>query len=130
MDKLQAKRKKINFQYTNTEELSEAEYLKQIKDVNDQLKKYESLGLVKNDGKLKEAEYLKKTEKFLKDFKQFWHSLEKEEKREWIQMTIKRIWVQDQKVVAIEPHDDYKPLFVAHRKVVAQAPSGTPDKKH
>ncbi|MEJ0021456.1 MAG: recombinase family protein [Candidatus Doudnabacteria bacterium] len=128
VDKLQARKKKVNFQWQNTEELTEAEYLQQIKDINSELKKYESLGLVNNNGKLKEAEYTKKTEKFLKDFKQFWHTIDMEEKREWIQTTIKRIWVQDQKVVAIEPHDDFKPLFVAHRKVVARAPSGTPTK--
>jgi hypothetical protein len=41
-------------------------------------------------------------------------------------MTIKRIWVKDEKIVRIEPRDDYKPLFKAHQKVIGQAPVVTP----
>ncbi len=41
-------------------------------------------------------------------------------------MTIKRIWIKDEKVVRIESRDDYKPLFKAHQKVIAQAPLVTP----
>ena len=46
----------------------------------------------------------------------------KEEMREFIRMAIKRIWVKDKRIVAIEPRDDFKALFSAHKKVIAQAP--------
>ncbi|MDE2311813.1 MAG: recombinase family protein [Patescibacteria group bacterium] len=118
---LEARKKRLNFQWENTEELEELEYLTKLKEINDGLKKYESLGLVNGSGKNKEAEYLKKTEKFLKEFKNFWRSdIGNQERREWLQMILKRVWVKDEDVVAIEPHDDFKPLFVSHRKVIVQ----------
>ena len=62
--------------------------------------------------------------------KKFWRSdIGFVEQREWIRMTIKRVWVKDRKVVGIEPHDNFKPLFVSHRKVLVQPASGTIDKK-
>lgn len=126
--KLEAKKKKLNWLFTNTEELAEADYMQQLRELNAELNKYDGLGLVKNNSEVKETEYVKKTEKFLKDFKQFWRSdIGDEERRAWIQMTIKRVWVKDKKVVAIEPHDDFKPLFVSHRKVLVQSSSATPD---
>ena len=41
-------------------------------------------------------------------------------------MTIKRVWVKDEKVVAIEPREKYKPLFSVRKKEAGgQAPLGT-----
>ena len=77
-----------------------------------------------------QEQHIKKTEKFLKDFPKFWSRLEKEEMREWIRMAIKRIWVKNKKVVAIEPRDDFKALFSAHRKVIGQSPVVAPLKKY
>ena len=127
VDKLQAKKKKLNFLFTNTDELEEQDYLKQLREVNAELKKYEGLGLVDNKSKEKEEDYIRKTEKFLKNFKKFWRSdIGDEERKAWIQMLIKRVWVKDKKVVAIEPQDEFKALFASHKKVLGQPPSATP----
>ncbi|MFH1405274.1 MAG: hypothetical protein ABIH21_04230 [Patescibacteria group bacterium] len=79
---------------------------------------------------IQKAQALKLTEQFLKNFDRFWSltNLPPEEKRRWIQLTIKRIWVKDKKVVAIEPHDDFKPLFSAYKKVIGQSPLAAPRK--
>jgi len=128
VEKLQAKKKKIQFVFENTDQYAEDEYLKLIKEIDIELAKYDSLGLVNGNAKIKEAEYIKKTEKFLNDFKQFWKlNIGDDERREWIKMTIKRVWVKDKLVVAIEPHDDFKPLFTSVKEVLVRAPSGTPN---
>ena len=46
----------------------------------------------------------------------------------WIRAIIKRIWVKDRKVIAIEPHNDYKGCFAATRKVLGQRPLVAPRK--
>jgi hypothetical protein len=125
--KLQAKKKKLNFQFQNTDTYTEQEYIKLLKEVDTKITQYANLGLVDNNAKMKATECLAKTEEFLKDFRQLWNShIGKEEQRAWLQMTIKRVWVQDERVVAIEPHEDFKPLFSSHKKLFAQPSSGTP----
>lgn len=127
---LESRKAKLNFKYENTDELTNEEYLNQLNEINYELKKYEKLGLVKNNSKNNEKEYLEKTEKFLKNFRNFWREIDKEEKRKWIQMTIKRVWVKNKKVVAIEPRDEYKLLFSSHKKVLGQSPIATPKSVH
>lgn len=129
--RLQNKKKKLHFQFQNTDMYNEATYIAALREVDTQLTKYENLGLVDNSAKLKAGECLQKTEEFLRDFKKFWDTeIGNQERREWLQMTIKRVWVKDQTVVAIEPHDDYKALFSSHKKLFVQSPSGTPYKNH
>lgn len=123
---LESKKRKINFQYTNTNELSDDEYLRQLNEINKEFKKYDNIGLVKNNSKTEKEKYLKQTEKFLKNFKRFWFSLDEKEKQRWIQMVIKRIWVKGKKVVGIEPCDEYKVLFSSHIKLLGQPRSDTP----
>jgi DNA invertase Pin-like site-specific DNA recombinase len=126
--KLQNKKKKLHFQFQNTDMYTEMEYLKAIREIDTQLTKYDNLGLVDNSAKLKASECIKKTEEFLRDFKKFWTSeIGDQERREWLLITIKRVWVKDQKVIAIEPHDDYKALFSSHKKLFVQSPSATPE---
>ena len=122
---LENKKRKLNFKYDNTDELTDEEYLYQLSEINQELGKYEKLGIMKNSSKAREDKKLKETEKFLRDFKNFWQSIDKEEKRDWIQLTIKRIWVKNKKVVAIEPRDEYKLLFSSHMKVLGQVPIAT-----
>jgi hypothetical protein len=50
-------------------------------------------------------------------------SLSPDELRGWIRQVIKRAWVKGNKVVEIEPHDEYKRLFAAIRKVYNQPPA-------
>ena len=124
VQRLETKKKRLNYQYLNTEELTEEEYQQQLREINEEIKKFDALGLASGNRKGKEVEYLKKTEKFLTDFKAFWKSdIGNQERRAWIQMTMKRIWVKNQSVVAIEPQEDFKPLFVSHKKLGAQADS-------
>ncbi len=133
-----AKRKRLNIMF-EAGQLIEEKYLKKIKAVERDIAKYSDTSIAEdiNDltaKKIPTKEILEKTEKFLRNFKSLWDNLGDDEvayreKRAWTQMTIKRVWVKDKTVVAIEPRDDFKPLFASHRKVLGQAPSLTPSKK-
>jgi site-specific DNA recombinase len=113
------KRVKTQFEYGH---IPETEYLFKIQRADEEIEQLERQGVVQNMTASQQEQHIKKTEEFLKDFPKFWSQVEKEEKREWIRMAIKRIWVKDKKVVAIEPRDDFKALFSAHRKVIGQSP--------
>ena len=131
VQRLETKKKRLNYQYLNTEELTEEEYQQQLREITEEIKKFDALGLASGNRKGKEVEYLKKTEKFLTDFKAFWKSdIGNQERRAWIQMTMKRIWVKNQSIVAIEPQEDFKPLFVSHKKLGAQAESDPRSRCH
>ncbi|MFA5993654.1 MAG: recombinase family protein [Parcubacteria group bacterium] len=119
---LQKRRKRVNIMF-EAGELSDDAYTKRLQEIKEDIEKLERQGIVPNIKRLSEEQMLKKTEQYLRDYKAFWGSnLTKEERREWILLTIKRIWVKIDRVVAIEPRDDYKALFVSHKKVIAQLP--------
>ena len=113
------KRLKTQFEFGH---IPETEYLFKMQRADEEIEHLDRQGIVQNMNASQREQHIKKTEKFLKDFPKFWSQIEKEEMREWIRMTIKRVWVKDKKVVAIEPRDDFKALFASHRKVIAQAP--------
>ncbi|TAL50093.1 recombinase family protein [Patescibacteria group bacterium] len=127
---LKAKLDKLNHVYVHTEALSiekyNAEAAKITKQLNALVKTDKPLGLRQMD---KEAQ-LKATEKYLRNIPYaIAHEMyPPQEMQAWIRAIIKRIWVKDRKVIAIEPHDDYKGCFAATRKVLGQRPSGTPHK--
>ncbi len=124
---LEKKKQKLMFLFTNTDDLSEESYLKQIQQIDEQLAIYSTLGMTEKKKGATKRVAMVETEKFLRDFKKFWKSdIGPEEKRAWIQMAIKRIWVKDEKVVGVEPNDDFKPLFASLRKVSGQPPIVTP----
>lgn len=124
---LESKRDRLNFMFKNTDELEENDYLKQIQEINKKLNFYKELGAMDKGKQTTKKEKLRQTEKFLKDFKNFWNSnIGEKEQRAWIQMTIKRVWVKNKKIVAIEPQDDFKDLFSSLKKVCGQAPLATP----
>jgi len=111
---LENKKKKLMFVFTNTDSLSEENYLKQIQQIDTQLTIYRSLGVNEKTKGITKKVAVTETEKFLRNFKKFWQSdIGDDERRAWIQMVIKRIWVKDEKVVGIEPNDDFKSLFSA-----------------
>jgi hypothetical protein len=113
------KRLKTMFEYGH---IPETEYLYKTQKADEEIEQMERQGIVQSMTASQQEQHIKKTEIFLKDFPKFWSQLEKEEMREWIRMAIKRIWVKNKKVVAIEPRDDFKALFSAHRKVIGQSP--------
>lgn len=126
VSQLETKRKRINTAFIGGG-LSEEEYLERLRKVDSELKQYEGLGLLRGKNtKSWQRECLRLTDKFLRDFRQFWAKLGKEDKRGWIQMTIRKVWVKDKQVVGIEPREEYKPLFVSHRKVLGQSPLVAP----
>jgi hypothetical protein len=102
--------------------MPESEFLFKIQRADEEIEHMERQGVAQNMTVSQQEQHIKKTEEFLKNFPKFWSQIEKEEKREWIRMAIKRIWVKNRKVVAIEPRDDFKALFSAHRKVIGQSP--------
>ena len=119
---LKAKLDKLNHVYVHTEALSiekyNAEAAKITKQLNALVKTDKPLGLRQMD---KEAQ-LKATEKYLRNIPYaIAHQMyPPQEMQAWIRAIIKRIWVKDRKVIAIEPHDDYKGCFTATRKVLGQ----------
>ncbi len=126
VQKLLSKKKKLTFLFTETEELDEQDYLEQIRELDKQLKSYKKMGVMDERPGMTKNQMLEATEKFLKDFRKFWNlEIGDDERKNWVQMTIKRVWVNGQKVVAIEPKDDFKPLFASLKKVIVQAPSVT-----
>lgn len=127
IDEMEKKKKKLTFVFTNTDDLTEENYLKQVQQIDKQLAIYNSLGANEKKKGVTKKIAITETEKFLRDFKKFWSSgIGNEERRAWIQMTIKRVWVKDRKVIGIEPHDDFKPLFSSLKKVSGQLPIATP----
>ena len=108
-------------------DLPEDEYLYKTQKIDEDIRALERQGIVQNMTTNQRDQFIKKTEKFLKEFGKFWGSgLNPEEMQEWIRMAIKRVWVKDNRVVAIEPREDFKPLFSAHMKVIAQSPVAAP----
>lgn len=124
--KLLERRRRVNVRY-DAEEIDDNQYLLELQQIKAEISRLERQNIMQNMDATQEAQFIAKTEKFLRDFPEFLkNELDKEEWRDWISMTIKRIWIKDKKVVRIEPRDDYKPLFKAHQKVIAQAPVVTP----
>ncbi|MBU1110590.1 recombinase family protein [Patescibacteria group bacterium] len=123
--KLEKERERVNTMY-RIGEYSDEQYKQEITIIKNNLKEHQALNRVANKSKLDEEKYLRETEAFLRDFKGFWKPLAATEKRDWIQMVFKRIWVKGQKVVAVEPHDDFKPLLVSLKKFLVQSPPLTP----
>jgi len=119
---LLAKKNKINFKFDNTDELTNEEYLKQIREIDESLQKYNNLGILQNDIPSKKSIALKLSECFLRDFKSLWRrDIGDVERRSWIKMSIRRIWVRNNIVVAIEPIEEFKALF-STLKVLGQSP--------
>jgi hypothetical protein len=124
--KLLEQRRRLNVTF-KAGEMDDNQYLLELQQIKEAIKQLERQDIIQNMTAKQEDQFIAKTEKFLRDFPQFLEKeLEKEEMRDWILMTIKRIWVKDEKIVRIEPRDDYKPLFKAHQKVIGQAPVVTP----
>lgn len=122
-----AKKSRLRFLFAEAGHMTENEYLFKVQKIDEEIEQLERQGIVKGMTATQEEQFIKKTEKFLRDFGKFWGSgLNQEEMQEWIKLAIKRVWVKDKKVVAIEPRDDFKPLFKAHKltvmKVIARAP--------
>ena len=124
--KLLEQRRRLNVTF-KAGEMDDNQYLLELQQIKEAIKQLERQDIIQNMTAKQEDQFVVKTERFLRDFPQFLEKeLEKEEMRDWILMTIKRIWVKDEKIVRIEPRDDYKPLFKAHQKVIGQAPVVTP----
>ncbi len=123
---LEQQKKRLTFVFTNTDELSEQQYASQLAAINAQISQYENLTGYRKT-KTDREHYIKLTRNYLNNFHKFWSKeLADTEKRDWIQTMIKRIWIKDADIEAIEPHADFKPFFTALMKLLGQAPSVTP----
>lgn len=126
ISKLENKKKRLKFMFIETQEISDAEYTKEIKLINEELEatRNEDKEIPTNYSK---AHIIKETKNFLKDFNNFWNKkLDKENKRKWIIASIAKIWVDKQNIIAIEPREEFTGLFNIMKKVIVQAPLATP----
>ena len=123
---LEKRKKKLKFLFLN-EDMKEDDYLLEKSHIKEEEEALRQRGAMKSMTRKQQELFLKRTEVFLRDFPAFWDSdITELERREWIQLVIKRVWVRDQQVVAIEPRDEYKRLFKSHRKVIDQFPVVAP----
>ncbi len=134
INKILSYRKRIKNLYEYGD-MPEDEYLLKKQETDEQLRKLDRQGITGNLSKPKEEQIIQETEKLLYNLPDFINTLangvepeSRQELRNWVLLTIKRVWVKDEKVVAIEPRDDFKPLFNAHKKVIGQTPLVTPAK--
>ena len=127
VNQLEGRRKRLNTMY-EMGELDDDKYRRDVGEIQRKIKQFEKQGITaKNKDKLVK-DRLRQTEKFLKNFGKFWRiNSTPEDQREGILMVIKRIWVNGKKVVAIEPHDEFKDLFLTQQKVLGQPPLATPE---
>jgi site-specific DNA recombinase len=129
LEVLQGKLDKLNHMFLNTESMSIEKYNEESGKIT------KAIAAVKESQPQKlrpmsKEEQLKATEKFLRNIPYaIAHQLfPQEEMQKWIRAIIKRIWVKDRKVMAIEPHDDYKECFAITRKVLTQGSLIAPQK--
>lgn len=124
--KLLKRRKKLKFLFVQGD-MTENEYLVDRQKIDDNIAILKRQGVMQNMTKKVERDFMRKTEKFLGNFPAFWNSkIGFAERRNWIKMTLKQIWVKNSQVVAIEPKDEYKALFCSHKKVISQCPVVAP----
>jgi site-specific DNA recombinase len=129
IERLEARKRKLNTMFLETETISLEKYKSQIQEITDRLKDLTNKGVPLAPFKSNQKQALIFTEAYLRDFRNFWNSnLSDKDRQDWIRMTIKRIWVKDKKVVAIEPRDEFKALF-SSLKVFGQGPLAAPLKK-
>ncbi|MDD4332553.1 MAG: recombinase family protein [Patescibacteria group bacterium] len=128
---LLAKKRKLNFKYDNTDEISNDDYLLQLGEIEEELRKYKSIGvLMAGSFKANKERAMKKVDNFLRDFKTLWKAdIGDDERRDWVRLIIKRVWVKDKKVVGIEPHDEFK-IMLSSMKVLGHCPVATPKWKN
>jgi site-specific DNA recombinase len=121
------KKQRLNYMFVHTNELSEEDYDKEIKSIDLELSQFDSLGSVRNDYKIKKKEAVEIARNFLSNFSEFWESsdITNQNRRDWILLCIKRIWVKDSKIIAIEPRDEFKALFVSTKLVLTRCPVAT-----
>jgi len=126
LTKLQTMKERLKTLFIRTQEISESEYLNEIKIINKEIEEIKISQRANDFPLLGKNEILKRTRGFLQEFGKKWvKELDDEEKREWILMTIEKIWIKNKKVVAIEPRNEYKELFKNCKQVIVQVPSVT-----
>lgn len=126
---LESTKSRINTMY-RLGELSDKAYEAEISSIQSEittLKKQSNLSST-NIAQIQQ-ERIQTTQQFLENFGLFWsQQLDMEEKRNWIQLIIKRVWVDGEKVVAIEPRDEFKEFFTEFRKHIVHPPLATPQR--
>jgi site-specific DNA recombinase len=122
--KLEEKLKRISRAYTDGNTTEET-YLKDTQNVKNELA---ALGADTSivEPQIQAKEFITRAERLLRDFPAMWDNETPEAKRQWILLTIKRVWVENDRVEAIEPHDKFKKLFPQLQEVLGQAPLATP----
>lgn len=118
---LAAQKNRLNLQFEKYGEMSENEYADRLRVIKQQIATLEAelsvstIPISKARGMTMDQK-IQAARKFLSNFPAFFAALPDDEKAAWVQMCIKRVWVRRKKVVAIEPHDQFTPLFKAFKE--------------
>lgn len=125
---LQRRLSKLKTMFLNDDDMSEDEYRVEADKIKMEMRDVELsqaapvvLPLNREQMVYASREYIRNIPKQIAE-----RSLSDDELRGWIRLAIKRVWVKGDKVVEIEPHDDFKRLFAATWKVYNQPPSSPP----
>ncbi len=123
LKKLKEQKSRLDFMFHEAQSIDREEYLEKLKDVQLKIKMLEgdSADNTLNLRGINQEEALNELRSILDEFQKFWSlNLTDQDRRSWILMMIKRIWIKDKKVVAIEPQERFKEFFHTTKKVIAR----------
>ena len=124
---LENKKKRLKVLYVDAQEITKEDYLLDLQKINDEIRAYKKKNIMKNLTKKQEYRFIEKTKELLQNFPKCFKILDRVSQRNWLLTLIKRVWVEDKEIVAIEPQEKFKPFFVSYWKLLGQGPLVTPD---
>lgn len=128
LDALRRRLSKLKDMYLHDDDMPEEAYRTQADEIKVEIKALEEAETKDDLRPLDKDRIVKASREFIRRIPQLIASgrLSNTELRGWIQLAIKRVWVKGNKVVEIEPRDDFKRMFVATLKVYNQRPPSPP----
>ncbi len=138
---LEKQRQKLNLQFLKYEAITENEYALQLEIIRERVATIDTqlieLGS-KTDLKkptISDSQKMETMVAYLQDFPAFFADMEPVQQRNWLLMSIERLWVDKKQLVAIQPKESFVPLFESMQDIAKgwkdgdQFPLATHEKK-
>jgi DNA invertase Pin-like site-specific DNA recombinase len=121
---LQRRLEKLKNMFLHDDNMPEEKYRADADQIKAEIKELEQIEVAPSVLSLNREQMIEASREFVRKIPKMIaeRSLSDDELQGWIRQVIKRVWVKGDKVVEIEPHDEYKRLFAAIRKVYNQPP--------